>query len=295
MISVVIPTYKNRGGLTNSVDSVLSQQCDDDIEVIVVDDNAPEFPERKLTEKLMHRYDNEPRVRYIKHEQNKNGAAARNTGIKASTGEYVAFLDDDDLFLPGKLQKQMEFLQAHPEYAATYCLARRWGQPVYCTPYKGSLAKELLMMKTAMFTPSLMFRREALEAINGFDESFRRHQDYELLLRFFCKGYQMGCVEEVLIEIGINEGENILKADKMLQMKQNFLRTFAENIDFYDKQEHGFKRYVYGKHYTAIFFSFLKERRWATALKMMTKAIGYSPKAFGEIVFGSVKYHLKHR
>lgn len=294
MISVIIPTYKNRGGLTKSIDSVLSQDCDMDFEVIVVDDNSPEFPERKLTEKLMHNYDSDERVKYIKHLHNKNGAAARNTGIKASKGDYIAFLDDDDIFLPGKLQKQKDYLDRHSEYAATYCLARRRGKPVACCPYKGMLAKELLMMKTAMFTPTLMFRREALEDIHGFDESFRRHQDYEMLLRFFRQGYQMGCVDEVLTEIGINEGENVLGADKMLQMKKNFLRIFEKEICFYDKQTPGFKHYVYGKHFTALFFSYLKERRLGKAIKMMAKALFFSPKAFGEDTIYSIKYHLKN-
>lgn len=294
MISVIIPTYKNRGGLTKSIDSVLSQDCDMDFEVIVVDDNSPEFPERKQTEKLMHNYDSDERVKYIKHIENKNGAAARNTGIKASKGEYIAFLDDDDFFLPGKLQVQKDYLNQHLEYAATYCLLRRGGRIVNSYPYKGNIAKELLMMKTVMPTSTLMFRREAIESINGFDESFRRHQDYEMLLRFFRQGYQMGCVEMVLEEMGLNNGENVLGADKMFQMKQNFLRMFAKEIDDYDQETPGFKRYVYGKHFTALFFSYLKESRIGKAMIMMAKAIINSPKAFWEDTIYSIKYHLKN-
>lgn len=293
MISIIIPTYKNRGGLLKSIDSVLKQECDTAIEVIVVDDNNPETPERKTTEALMHQYEAISQVVYIRHSHNKNGAAARNTGIRSSKGEYIAFLDDDDIFLPGKLQKQKDYLNQHLDYAATYCLARRGGRPVVCTPYKGKIAKELLMMKTAMFTPTLMFRREALEAINGFDESFRRHQDYEMLLRFFRKGFKMGCVEEILTEIGLNEGENALRADNMYQMKQNFLKIFSEDIDFYNQQTPGFKRYVYGRHYTALFFSYLKEHRIGKTIQMLTKAFLYSPKALFEDTFYSLKYHLR--
>lgn len=292
MISVIIPTYRNRGGLLRSIDSVLNQRCDFEVEVIVVDDNDPNSEERSQTEELMTRFVKDFRVSYIKHSQNKNGAAARNTGIRASKGDYIAFLDDDDLFLQGKLAKQKAYLDCHEEYAATYCLAQRGGIPVASFPYKGNLAKELLMMKTAMFTPSLMFRREALYSINGFDESFNRHQDYELLLRFFRKGYLMGCVDEILVEIGLNKGENRLKADRLLQMKQHFLSLFADEIDFYDQQAPGFKRYVYGKHYTAIFSSFLKEHRLGQSTRFFIKAFFSSPKAFWETVMYSIKYHM---
>ena len=76
-----------------------------------------------------------------------------------------------------------------------------------------------------------MFRLESLEAIHGFDESFRRHQDYELLLRFFAAGYKMGCVPEVLIEIGLNQGENIPTGEKVNQLKAYFFEKFQSFID----------------------------------------------------------------
>ena len=91
-VSIIIPTYKNRGGLTTSVDSAIRQTYQN-IEVIIVDDNPPDSEERHFTEQIMEGYLADPRVRYIKHAENKNGAAARNTGINSSTGEYIAFLD----------------------------------------------------------------------------------------------------------------------------------------------------------------------------------------------------------
>ena len=80
LISVVIPTYKNRGGLVSSIESVLNQTYTN-FEVIVVDDNSPTSMERGTTEQIMQQFVNNPKVVYIKHEKNKNGAAARNTGI----------------------------------------------------------------------------------------------------------------------------------------------------------------------------------------------------------------------
>ena len=95
LVSVIIPTYKRPDYLDRAIDSVLNQTYNN-IEIIVVDDNNPNTEGRERTEKIMRRYENNPHVIYIKHEYNKNGSAARNTGFKASHGVYLAFLDDDD-------------------------------------------------------------------------------------------------------------------------------------------------------------------------------------------------------
>ena len=194
-VSVIIPTYKNRGGLSDSINSVLNQECKNLIEVIVVDDNDPNSEFRRSTASLMEQYAKTPLVRYLCHEVNKNGAAARNTGIKAAKGDYIAFLDDDDLFLPNKLNLQIEYLENHKERDAVYCFARRGGKVVSTTALEGNGIRDILLLKSNYFTPSLMFRHCVLEKINGFDETFRRHQDYDLMLRFFDAGYTIGCVQ----------------------------------------------------------------------------------------------------
>lgn len=292
MISVVIPTYKNRGGLYRSIDSVLSQKCDTEIEVIVVDDNGPDFPERKTTESLMQKYSQETRVRYIQHSENKNGAAARNTGIKASKGEYIAFLDDDDLFLPGKLQKQVNYLQAHPEFDAVYCLACKNGKNYSSTSYEGRPMKEMLMLETCMYTPCLMFRRDALLSIDGFDESFRRHQDYDLLLRFFATGHSIGCLKEVLTEIGVNEGENTLSGEKLENLKCYFFSKFGSYIDEIDQKEPGSKNRVYAKHYAGVFLQHVKNKDLKRAMRCFGRYFFKSPKQFWKVVSHSIKAHL---
>lgn len=252
-VSVIIPTYKNRGGLIDSIESALSQNYDGLIEVIVVDDNDPRSTFRKHTEELMEQYKDNAKVKYIRHEVNKNGAAARNTGIRASKGDLIAFLDDDDLFLAGKLSKQVKYLECHKDKSAVYCHARRGNTIASTAILEGDGSRDILLLQSNFFTPSLMFRREALEAINGFDESFRRHQDYELLLRFFAAGYKIGCIPEVLIEIGKNQGENIPTGEKVNQLKAYFFEKFKSFIEKEDKKTPGFANKVYAKHYAGVF------------------------------------------
>lgn len=293
MISIVIPTYKNNGSLVRSIDSVLSQNYNGELEIIVVDDNNPDSEERKATEILMQSYSNQKSVRYLCHAVNKNGAAARNTGIKASKGELIAFLDDDDVFLPEKLAKQVTYLKEHPEFDATYCLAQNYDKtPIPATPFTGDVSKQLLMLESNMFTPSLMFRREALLVINGFDESFRRHQDYELLLRFFDAGYKMGCVPEILIELGRGGGQNAMGGQKLEELKEYFFEKFHGFIDKYDKEDPGYANKVYARHYALVFVKYLKDRDMANAARILCKFLYKNPKQFCETVWGRLKAHV---
>lgn len=292
-VSVIIPTYRNRGGLIKSVESALSQSYDGLLEIIVVDDNDPQSVFRKNTEELMAHYKNNPKVKYIQHEANKNGAAARNTGIRAAQGDLIAFLDDDDLFLEGKLSKQVAYLCQHPEAEAVYCLARRGDKIVSTAVVEGDGSREILLLQSDFFTPSLVFRRDSLKAINGFDESFRRHQDYELLLRFFAAGYKIGCVPEVLIEIGKNQGENIPTGEKVNQLKSYFFEKFQSFIEKEDKKTPGFANKVFAKHYAGVFLNHIRHKHFIFAVKTFKQYFFKSPSVFANVLLKSIIVHLR--
>lgn len=291
-VSVIIPTYKNRGGLIGSVESALSQDYEGLIEVIVVDDNDPQSLFRKHTEELMTQYNDNPKIKYIRHDVNKNGAAARNTGLRAAKGDLIAFLDDDDLFLQGKLTKQVAYLCEHPEFDAVYCHARRGNHVASTAVIEGDGSRDILLLQSNFFTPSLMFRRESLESIYGFDESFRRHQDYELLLRFFAAGYKMGCVPEVLIKIGLNQGENIPTGEKVNQLKAYFFEKFQSFIDKENEKTPGFANKVYAKHYAGVFLNHLKHKHIIFAIQTFIHYFFKSPTTFIKVIEKSAIEHI---
>lgn len=277
-VSIIIPTYKNRGGLTTSVDSALRQTYQN-IEVIIVDDNPPDSEERHYTEQIMEGYLADPRVRYIKHAENKNGAAARNTGINSSTGEYIAFLDDDDEFLESKIERQVEYLKTHSRYSAVYCLSYVNGKKEIIHPYEGDASIPLLMCRTKMFTPSLMFRREALLSIRGFDENFSRHQDYELLLKFFANGYKIGCLQEYLTIVH-SLGGNKPDARKSLDIKKRFLEAFDGVVSILERTYPGIRKKIMVANYETIFESCISQRKWMLASQLFWKYFFMSPATF---------------
>ena len=249
LVSVVIPTYGGNPSIQQSIDSVLQQKYDR-FEIIVVDDNDPKSKGRSVTESLMKKYKNEQRVTYIKHEKNKNGAAARNTGVKASKGTYIALLDDDDRFFPDKLGEQVAYLEKHPEHGAVYCWRYQAGSLITST-LEGDLSREILDLSFTPYTSSIMIRANCYQALNGFDESFRRHQDFEFLLRFF-ERYTIGVVKKPLVEIIGNSVNNQPKGEKDIELKKQFLSTFQDTIDRLDRETKGFKKRVWAVHYAAL-------------------------------------------
>ena len=104
-ITVIVPTYGEPKFLDKAIQSVQNQTYED-WEMIIVDDNNPDTEARIATESIVMEYlKNDERIHYIKHPQNRNGAAARNTGIAQAKGEYIAFLDSDDEYLPRRLEE----------------------------------------------------------------------------------------------------------------------------------------------------------------------------------------------
>ena len=283
-ISVVIPSYNSRGGLARSVDSALKQTFHD-IEIIVIDDNNPDTEARRNTESIMAAYQGNPRVVYLKHEKNKNGAAARNTGIRAARGDYIAFLDDDDEWLPEKLEKQLAYIQSHAEYDCVYCLSSMNGRTEYIIPYEDNAVVPLLMNRTKMVTSSLIFTKKSLLAIDGFDESFRRHQDYELLVRFFTNGYKICCLREVLTTIrGL--GGNHLSIEDFALLKERFLEVFSHVINDIDTKKPSMKNKIIAANFAVVWDSAIALKKFAFANSILKKYFFVSPIGFiSQVIF----------
>lgn len=209
LVSIIIPTFGRSDFLLRAVRSALNQTYEN-IEIIVVDDNGEGTENQEITENKLKPYLlNEIRLKYIPHQLNLNGAAARNTGIKISNGEYICFLDDDDEFEKDKIQKQYDKL-IKSKYNACYCGHSRINNNNVVSIYKpkseGNILFPLLMHKIDACTGStLMLKRSLLEKVKGFDVTFKRHQDYEFIARVAYNTH-IAVVSEPLVKIHMHNG-----------------------------------------------------------------------------------------
>jgi len=179
-LSVVIPTYNRAGLLPRAVESVL--QAGTDLEIIVVD-NASDDDTPQVCARL-------PDIRYLRLDRNTGEGGARNTGIKESRSEYVAFLDDDDLRMPGSLDRQLEVLAHNPQAALVYgpvligdeqdCRPTGESYPESCPT--GDVFWRLLTYNFIPM-PSVVARKQHLIEAGLFESSLKPVRDWDLWLR----------------------------------------------------------------------------------------------------------------
>jgi glycosyltransferase involved in cell wall biosynthesis len=199
MVSVIIPSYNTARYIAETLDSVFAQTLKD-YEVIVINDGSPDTD---ALEKIIQPY--RDRILYLKQE-NWGLAAARNTGIRRSRGEYLAFLDSDDAWAPEYLAEQMKLFQRAPELDVVYSDNRRYttsGEPretfMEACPSRGPVTFESLVLERCQIPVSFAIARRSMVLNAGlFDESFRRSEDYDLWLRILWRGGKVAYQKRVL-------------------------------------------------------------------------------------------------
>lgn len=297
LVSIIIPTYKRNENLEKAIDSVLKQTYEN-IEIIVVDDNDSKTTYREKNEILMNNYKKNNKIIYIKHEKNKNGAAARNTGIKQAKGSYIGFLDDDDEFMPTKIEEQVKFLEKNTEYNCVGCQIYRGQRIEKQKINEETLLEDILSLKISPITSTLLFREKSIKDINGFNENYRRHQDVEMLARYL-KESRFGYIEKPLIRMGINNGENQLNGEKLKELKEQFLKDFMPAIDELEKKRKGSKKRILCSHYVAMTINFLKNRNKELLKEITKKAFKSYPITYTVSLIKSILYrtiiHLRWR
>lgn len=231
LVSVIIPTYNRAGKLKRSIKSVLNQTYEN-FELIVVDDASKDDTETKVNS-----FD-DSRIKYIKHDKNKGGGASRNTGIKLSEGKYIAFLDDDDIWLPIKLEKQIKKFSLLPNifgavYSYHYEIDDYTGHLKYFSGsrFRGDVYKRLLRGWCAASTSLFVIRSECFENVGTFDERLESFQDYDLWIRL-SKQYYFDYVPKPLVVRNIHSLSQLSKDPKKRKSGLKlFLQKWGEQIE----------------------------------------------------------------
>jgi len=223
-VSVIIPAYNAEKYIGEAINSVLSQMYTD-FEVIVIDDGSTDETQARVKEfgELVSYY----------YKQNNGPASARNFGVKKAKGEFIAFLDADDLWEPEKLEKQLNFLNRHPEIvlvcSAIYSFGTR-SKTYYLLSTKthqGNLFRSLFL-KSFIHTSSVIIKKKAIiEDVGGFKEEYRWGEDYDLWLRI-AKRFPIAYLGEPLVRIRSHE-QNISKAK--ISLRQNAIKIIKEYYD----------------------------------------------------------------
>lgn len=282
LVTVIIPTFKRATYLDRAITSVLKQDYKN-IEIIIVDDNNPDTEFRKETEEKMKKYEQNDNIIYLKHEKNKNGAAARNTGINHSKGEYITFLDDDDIFIENRISRIVEELEKdeNKKYGGAYTNIKmispnseKMLKDISITT-SGNMKRELLMGEFTIGSGSnMLFRREIITSINGFDVRFKRHQDWEFLIRFFRES-QLLYLEELLVIKYADNAINIPNSYLFENVKKLFLDTFKKDISEFNKED---QEKIYAYHAYELAIKYAKDSRIKEALELLKKHKKYMPK-----------------
>lgn len=184
-VSVVIPAHNAAGTLLATVESVL-RQTHSDLEVLVVDDGSSD-----QTYSLAKSLD-DPRVQTIKQD-NRGAPAARNTGVRAASGDYIAFLDADDLWVPNKLDRQLGFMRREGARASQTAVWFINNEHVrlyrgHCPPFKDPLLDVLLFRHLPGLMSTLVVERAFLDDVDLLNESLAILEDWELAIRLARRG-----------------------------------------------------------------------------------------------------------
>ncbi len=203
-ISVIVPAYNRPGDIEPVVKTIMAQTFQD-FEIIIVDDASPDGGKViAAAEAMIALYP--AKIRLIKHASNRGAAAARNTGIKAAKGEFIALLDSDDEWFPHKLEVQLAALQANPD-PATLCICdylqiAKYGDDKTVTQrpsQKDDLKMDILYGRVYNICSNMLIRRSVFTPARMFDESFPTiAEDYDWVIRHILRGGNIIAINELL-------------------------------------------------------------------------------------------------
>ena len=280
LVSVIIPTYKRTDKLDRAVWSVLGQTYRN-LELLLVNDNVPgDEYSKALTDKVK-AYQEDLRFRFLPQEKHINGAVARNFAIKQATGEYIAFLDDDDWWESNKLEEQVRTLVSldekwggvsckmtfYDEYSRVISKSKKYPD--------GKIYKDILTLQSDVATGTLLLRHTALDKTGYFDEQLLRNQDLQLLV-FFTYKYKLKEVDEYLHCVDVSDNQNRASDGfKAIAIKENFYRSVKPILDTLSKSE---MCCVDSMRNFEIAYIFFKDRDYKNAMKYGL-SIFRSPKA----------------
>lgn len=226
-VSVIIPTLDRPHELRQSIKTVLDQTYKGDIEIIIIDDSKE--TQKKDIEKefssVLEKNKNRV-INYIYKGKKEGSPLARNIGIEKAKGDYIAFLDDDDLWLPEKIEKQVELMDTDKDIALVVCysLDKRFGHERINKPPVSITHDIVLNGFNLSSSSSYLVKKSVIDKLGDFDVSLPSAQEYDLAIRL-SKDYKIFCVPEILM----------VQHSTVGQISENWGRKIKGLIAIYNK------------------------------------------------------------
>ncbi len=291
-VSVIVATYKREVDLKNALESLASQTYLK-MEIILVDDNGNSEWNKKVSDIVSDFRKAYPHqsLQYIVNNVNQGSAKTRNLGVKAADGEYVTFLDDDDIYLPDKVKYQVEFMEkGQYDYSITDLILYNENNKEIdkrIRSYIKDTSVDSLRMYNLKYhmtgTDTMMFRKSYLEQIGGFgpidvgDEFYLMQRAIEGGGRF---GYLPGCQVKAYVhtgEAGLSSGEGKIKGENDLY---EYKKTFFKGISI------GARRYIRMRHHAVLAFAYKRIGANLRFLKHGFLSVFCAPVACMKLVIG---------
>ena len=233
-LSVIVSVFNAIPHLRDSLESIFNQTFKD-YEVILIDDGSTDG-----SDKILKEYLNKPNTRLLKNTSNEGIPISRNRALLVAKGEYVAIHDGDDISLETRLQKEVEFLDTHPEICVVGTYAYKInnsGKVMGIMSYPPTETTEAFrVIKKYKLNPiidsSCMYRKNIILSSGGYSMSpeIRTALDLHLWCRLLCKGHKLSNIQEPLIKYRINPfGVTQTQNKKMLETTENIVATFCRN------------------------------------------------------------------
>src|SRR5262245_42228248 len=267
-VSVVITT-RNRADFLRAAIHSVEHQTFQDFELIVVDDASEDE-----TSEVVRSF-SDPRIRYFRHETNKGEGATRNTGVRHAAGEYIAFLDDDDEWLPRKLEKQVPLLDGSGSNVALvysgFWKVEGTSKEIVArvVPQKRGAVFRDMWFQNWIGTPStVMLRRACFEKVGTFDEGLAFGADYDMWLRV-AKEFEVECLTEPLVLYTVHANRMSAGFESLIRGKEEQLR----------KYRHLFARdsKIYSRRYLSLGVLYCYNNEMAKARAALRRAIQLNP------------------
>lgn len=277
-VSVIIPTCNRTEYIKRAVSSVINQTYKN-IEIVVVDDNLTDSVESKFISNEVSRMDE--RIIVVKTEGRVGGGKARNIGVGKSTGEYLAFLDDDDVFLSEKIEKQLDFMLEHGYemsiqdiewYDQNHKLVEHRSFEFIESDEPEYMLKQHILHHLAP-TAIYMIKRDTFLKTGGFGET-PMGQDWRLMLSCCKCGIRIGYMPGVYVHQYLHAGERISLGQNKIDGENSLYEIKKKHMYLLNAKE---KRYVHFRHYAVLMFGCIRSGNKRAAFPYAVKAFFISP------------------